>query len=473
MAGSLAELARVQPFDASQFIQAGEQGRRVATLADLGRFASQGDYRDAAGAAFAGGQADIGAQLANMTVQQHQVLVQDAASLAQSADTPQKWEQAGKQFEAAHPGVAWAPFEQRGAVISQALTAQDQIANRLKEQEIGVQGLQAKAAYLPYQMMGMDVGGMGGGGGDVSPGGAPVPGAAQPGQPTLQQAAQLVADGQAGPTAQAGAQPPPQAPTPAPDAAGGRDEAFLSTLPPQMQALVKGIADYKLPLNQVTSIRGNIRSMVAAAVAKYDPSVDLTNYANHQRMKIAFGSGTQGQALASINAALEHLGQLQDAYGQIGNTNQPWLNRISNAFKEQTGQANSSGFDTIKQGVATEIAKALRGSGAMSESEKDEWLAKFDRNMSPDQFKASIQSALGLLAARSGNFNEQYQTNVGANMPAFLSSTAIKALQQFGVDPTDFDPSYQPPAAPQGAPAGAPSAPGGDDIDALIAKYAQ
>lgn len=120
---TLADLAN---FNAGQFIQAGQAGQRQRTLADLGRLAASGDFRGAQAAAFAGGETDIGLKLKQMNDQDKAQLVDQAASWAYTANDPQKWEAGRQQW--AQQGFDVGPFQSRDALISQALSVKDRMA---------------------------------------------------------------------------------------------------------------------------------------------------------------------------------------------------------------------------------------------------------------------------------------------------------------------------------------------------------
>ena len=121
----MAGLADLANFDAGRMIQFGQAGQKQRTLAELGQLASQGDYRGAQAAAFAGGETALGLQLKQMNDADKARLVEQAASWAYGANDPQKWE-AGRQQWAAQ-GFDIGPFQSRDALISQAMTVQDRM----------------------------------------------------------------------------------------------------------------------------------------------------------------------------------------------------------------------------------------------------------------------------------------------------------------------------------------------------------
>jgi hypothetical protein len=117
-------------FDAGRFIQLDQAGQRQRTLSELGQQASLGDLQGAERTAWAGGQTDIAAQLRGMNQQDHERLVQDTASFALSADTPEKWQAMGQQFAQAHPGFDIPPFQARQALIDRAVPVAEQLKMR-------------------------------------------------------------------------------------------------------------------------------------------------------------------------------------------------------------------------------------------------------------------------------------------------------------------------------------------------------
>jgi hypothetical protein len=120
-------------FDAGRFIQMDQAGQRQRTLSELGQLASKGDFQGAENAAWAGGQTDIAAQLRGMNQQDHERLVQDTASFALSADTPEKWQAMGQQFAQAHPGFDIPPFQARQALIDRAVPVAENLRMQMEQ----------------------------------------------------------------------------------------------------------------------------------------------------------------------------------------------------------------------------------------------------------------------------------------------------------------------------------------------------
>jgi len=122
----MATLPELMNYDAGRTIQFGEAGQKRKTLAEIGGFASQGDFKGAQAAAFAGGETEMGLHIKGMNDQDQQRLVGQAASWAYQANDPQKWEQGRKQW--LDMGYDIGPFQSREALISQATTIQDRMS---------------------------------------------------------------------------------------------------------------------------------------------------------------------------------------------------------------------------------------------------------------------------------------------------------------------------------------------------------
>lgn len=134
-------------FDAGRFIQLDQAGQRQRTLSELGQQASQGDLTGAERTAWAGGQTDIAAALRGMNQQDHEKLVQDTASFALSADTPEKWQAMGAEFSKAHPEFDIPPFAARQALIDRAVPVAEHLKMQMEQRNADREyGLQVRAA---------------------------------------------------------------------------------------------------------------------------------------------------------------------------------------------------------------------------------------------------------------------------------------------------------------------------------------
>lgn len=136
-------LPALQGYNALRSIQAGQQGAERRTLADIGRYAAEGDFAGAQRAAFAGGNINAGMQLKQMSDQEQAQLVEQAASWAYQADTPEKWEAGRQQWM--EQGYDIGSFGQRETLLSQAVSIQDRMRQAQQDRSFGLQERQFNA----------------------------------------------------------------------------------------------------------------------------------------------------------------------------------------------------------------------------------------------------------------------------------------------------------------------------------------
>ncbi|MGP2491068.1 hypothetical protein ACTDI4_05505 [Mesorhizobium sp. PUT5] len=218
-------------------------------------------------------------------------------------------------------------------------------------------------------------------------------------------------------------------------------QEFLSQLEPATANLVKGVADYRIPIEKVTSMRGGERQELAKLVSQYDPTFDMSQYPARAAMRKSITSGNYSQSLNSANLVIQHLDALQKAAGELDNTGYPSINWAVNTGKQQLGKPSITAFNTAADALASELAKVFKGAGASSLEEIRTWRSNLSPNASPEQIKASAQMVMELLKSRIDTINSQYTAAMGK--PAeftFLTPHSREVLQDLGFDPAQLDP---------------------------------
>ncbi len=193
--------------------------------------------------------------------------------------------------------------------------------------------------------------------------------------------------------------------------------AFLSGLPTDIQTLVKGLADYSLnpnisPQKQYKGAAGLNQAQMLALVKQYDPTYDEKQYATRQAVLTNFKSGKYSQNINSLNTGIGHLTDLTTNLGNLGNSGFTPYNASKNWLETQFGVGNISSATTNISAATNELASIFKGSGATDQEIKD-WKGSLSANMSPDQQKAFINTALQLLADRVNALDSTYQTGMG------------------------------------------------------------
>lgn len=216
---------------------------------------------------------------------------------------------------------------------------------------------------------------------------------------------------------------------------------FLEQVDPASRNLVQGIADYRIPIEKVTSLRGNQRQELAKVISQYDPSFDMSQYAARAAMRKSITSGNYSQALNSANLVIQHLDALGKAATALDNSSfTPW-NSVVNRAKDATGNPTITAFNTAAGAAASELAKVFKGAGASSLQEIQEWRHNLSQNASPAQTKAMVGMAVkDLLKSRIDTIRAQYGAAMGK--PAdftFLTPHSREVLQSLGIDPSEID----------------------------------
>lgn len=135
----LRTLADLGAFTPQQAVQGMQQTFMPQTLADIAKFAQQRDYQGAASAAFTGGAPDIAEKLLGASDDQRDKIAQTASSFAQSASTPQAWQNADRALKSMYgPNASMGPFENRATMVAGGLTGEQQIQNEQKARDLAI-----------------------------------------------------------------------------------------------------------------------------------------------------------------------------------------------------------------------------------------------------------------------------------------------------------------------------------------------
>lgn len=210
---------------------------------------------------------------------------------------------------------------------------------------------------------------------------------------------------------------------------------FLKSLPPAAATQVKSLAEGKMPFPGGFALKSPYWQQMIQAVGQYDPSFDAVNYNARSATRKDFTSGKSAQNITALNTAMSHLDSLNNAYNDLGNSDYPMYNKVSNWLGNATGnqkiQADTSRVSTDAEAVSHELAKVFRSTG-MSEGEIKAWKEKIDTNTTPAQQGAVIQSAMDLMNGRIQALGEQYKQGMGTTKDGMelLSPEAQAAYQR-------------------------------------------
>lgn len=113
----------------------------------------------------------------------------------------------------------------------------------------------------------------------------------------------------------------------------------------------------------------------------------------------AFSYGKQGLNSLAINTALGHVSSAYDAYQQLQNTDEKWLNRPLNSLKKQTNDPNVVRLGVTLNALRGELATVFKGSGG-TDQEISSWREYLTDDLTPSQINAVIPQIDELLRSR-------------------------------------------------------------------------
>lgn len=245
---------------------------------------------------------------------------------------------------------------------------------------------------------------------------------------------------------------------------------YLKTLPEQDARMAKAIAEGRVDIPRGRQATNPQWQRWLNQAMQYDPELDQANVVTRRSTRRDFTSGPSAKNITAINTALGHLDTLAgaaedlDNFGSLGPLTGV-ANRARYAYLQESGDPRTARFKQSRDAVANELMRVFRQVGA-STSEIEEWQKNIDAAQSPDQLKASIQTAADLLGSRLSAMNDTYRRGMGMSSDVFelLSPHSREIFSRYGYGPGDPGGDNRNGAAPGAGPGGGPgtgTGPGG------------
>lgn len=250
------------------------------------------------------------------------------------------------------------------------------------------------------------------------------------------------------------------------DADGNPDQTaqttFLASLPGGsgggVASLIEGLADYSINPAAFTTrnyagATGMTQSQALALAKQYDPIFDEKKYATASAMQKNVASGPYSTTITAANTLISHLNDLTQDMKDLYDPTKGGLN--SGGFLSGPGnsakifEAGLSGgnpyvkkFLTDAQAVSSEAATVYKG-GAPAEGEIQSWSKTFDPTSSMDTNQKAINAVLSLMSGKLSTISSQYKQALGKTEGLnILTPQSAQILKSLGLDPTDYDPTY-------------------------------
>lgn len=179
-----------------------------------------------------------------------------------------------------------------------------------------------------------------------------------------------------------------------------RGDEFVATLPAGDRNIVGGLLNGTLLLQDLSK-RAQDYNRYLSLAKQADPNFDPTPGGARRRFEQQFMvNGLGGQTMLAANTASDHMRTYRDLVDGLNNGNTQMVNGAINAVRRQFGDAAASNPEAAKAVLATEIAKAVRGAGALNEQEQKDYQRILSTNQSAQQTQGTLDTLSNLMLGR-------------------------------------------------------------------------
>lgn len=187
---------------------------------------------------------------------------------------------------------------------------------------------------------------------------------------------------------------------------------FLKALDPATASQVKALAEGRMAAPSSFALKTPYWQAMQAAVSRYDPTFDMTNYAARQKTRNAFTSGKQGQNLVSLATLANHAAALDKEVDNTTGTPITPVNAVANWTRQHLlGDAGPNDYDLNAHLLANELETATGGSKALGAVQEVQ--GNLSMNNSTDAKHAAVQKVRELAASRAKPLLDQYAAGMG------------------------------------------------------------
>lgn len=152
--------------------------------------------------------------------------------------------------------------------------------------------------------------------------------------------------------------------TPVYDPSGPTGNDYLQQLPADRRAAVQAVLDGRLEPPKGFALKVPYWQGILQDAVQADPSFDASVYGSRAAFRKYVTSGKGAEQIKSLNTLAGHLSTLNDALGNLDNSNVALLNKGENAWASQFGgqrAKNLGAFTTAAKAVGDEAAKVFAG----------------------------------------------------------------------------------------------------------------
>jgi hypothetical protein len=257
-----------------------------------------------------------------------------------------------------------------------------------------------------------------------------------------------------------------------PGVAGQRNEAALQGVSAGDAAIIKQLAEYKIPLPSGMALRTPYWQNILGRVAVYEPTFDATQYNVRMGVKRDFTSGNASKTALSLNTAIGHLESLAKAGDELNNSSLTPINSVINRIQPLYGDPRMKKLNTTINAVSGELATVFKNTSGTDQEIKS-WKEQFSGYDSPQQIKeGGVNQAIELIGSRLAALRNKYEQGLGKPIDfQILSPKSRRILKGLGADVDALDPGGMTAAPAAAQPGETPQRRSTDKADNFRSKY--
>lgn len=209
-------------------------------------------------------------------------------------------------------------------------------------------------------------------------------------------------------------------------------DAYLNSLSPQDQNLVRGMTDYTLDPTKTFSNRGNNRAKYIGMASQADPTFDMMQYPTRQKFLQDWRSGTRSKNVTSFNTAIEHLKSLQDASQETPSSGIGFIEAGQRAYAKNLNATGPENLAMTRENAALsavsgELANIFKNSSG-TDQEIEKWFKAYDPNAPREAKREFVKSGVKLMESRLNALGADYNRTMGKDFGGQLLSPKAKQI---------------------------------------------
>ena len=191
----------------------------------------------------------------------------------------------------------------------------------------------------------------------------------------------------------------------------GPDE--VSSMQDNLAGIAKQIANYdKAPLSSRNAV-SPVGLAISNMVKQINPDYHEGDYANNNKAKADFNTGSQGDTVRSLNVATSHLSLLDQLRTALNNGDTQGLNAAKNALSQQFGGVPITNYETAANLVKDEVANSIISGGGTG-GDREEYAKPLAALTSPQQGQGASNTLRSLMVGQLRGYQKQYESSTHA-----------------------------------------------------------